>query len=87
MTTSPNIKKARSVVITIALVVATNFAISHAESMKSILRSNEKVANQHIYQNISIVSGEIGTPPGPRPKASIASGEIGTPPGPRPERL
>jgi len=85
MKTSPNIKKVRSVIITTVLVAATNFAISYAESVTSRIRFDGKSVDVQLHRNISIASGEIGLPPGPRPETSIASGEIGLPPGPRPE--
>ncbi len=59
MKTSPNIKKVRSVIITIVLVAATNFAISHAESVTSLTRFDGKSA---FY---ATDAGNL--PPAPRP--------------------
>jgi hypothetical protein len=85
MKISPNTKKVRSVIITTVLVAAANFAISHAESVTSLIRFDGKSADVQLHRNISIASGEIGLPTGPRPQTFIASGEIGLPTGPRPQ--
>jgi len=87
MKISPNIKKVRAVIITTVLVAATNFAISHAESVTSQVRFDGKSADVQLHRNISIASGETSLPPSPRPQTFIASGEISYPPGPRPENL
>ncbi len=87
MKTSPNIKKVRAVIITTVLVAATNFAISHAESVTSQIRFDGKSTDVQLQWNNSIASGQISTPTGPRPETFIASGQISTPTGPRPENL
>jgi hypothetical protein len=85
MKSSPDIKKVRAVIITTVLIAATNFAISHAESVTSQIRFDGKSADVQLHRNISIASGEGSYPwPGPRPSNSYATDPGNLPPGPRP---
>lgn len=89
MSFSPNMKKLRAIAVTLALVVATNFAISKAESVKYFPFGKQApvvTRTADVRVNLSlpgqgITSGETSLPTAPRP---VASGETSLPPAPKP---
>ncbi len=80
-----NAKRARAVVVTIALIVATNFAISRAESFSfsDVVKIDRQVGM--VAKSSPHLASDAFTPvPGPRPSGSFASDAFTPVPGPRP---
>ena len=80
-----NAKRVRAVIVTIALIVATNFAISRAESVYS---SNHYNTVNHIESaaksNANFASDASIPPTAPRPTGSLANDASIPPTAPRP---
>ena len=87
-----NAKKARAVVVTIALIVATNFAISRAESIlvsNTLAAGNECIAPdaaglQQSTSNASFAADAVIFQPAPRPSKTFAADAVIFQPAPRP---
>ena len=80
-----SVKKVRAVIVTIALIAVTNFAISYAESVSVSRTSKENPDKINIFEYQSFGSSDQAPVPGPRPTSSLASSDQASVPGPRPQ--
>jgi hypothetical protein len=68
-------KKVRAIIITMLLVLVTNFAISHADTKYSLVKSSE--IRMPLTSSVSLASGSTSSPLPPPP--TLASGSTSSP--------